>query len=229
MDLITLFKKAHENTLRSKTVPEILLSFYPFVNLSHTVRLRKGKIHVRLSDICQDAPIPVLEAIAHILLAKLYKRKIDKKYVHLYRTYTNGENVKKKVRAIRKKRSRKFDGQSIGQIYNLKEIFDKLNRQYFDGKLNVDHIAWSKNPSVRCLGFYDGLHNRIVISKSLDKRPTPTFFLEYIVYHEMLHMVHPSHVNNGRRRFHHEEFREDEMRFPFYLQAKMFLKRNYNF
>ena len=50
--------------------------FYSFVSINNTIRLREGELHVRVSDLLEGAPDPVLQAIAHILLAKLYKKTI---------------------------------------------------------------------------------------------------------------------------------------------------------
>ncbi len=223
-NLISLFERAHGDLLRAKNCPPINVSFYPFVNLNHTIRLRKGKINVRLSDICRDAPIRILEAIAQLLLAKLYKRKPDKVYSATYKAYREREEVRAKVEIARRSRSRRLNGTHQGKVYNLKEIFDKLNRRYFRGRLQVDHLEWSRNSSTQCLGRYDEFHNRIIISQSLDNRTVHSFLVEYIVYHEMLHMVHPSQEHNGRHWFHHAKFREDEKKFPFYLQAHLLLK-----
>ncbi len=51
--------------------------FRKFVSLNTTIRLREGQIHASLSDLLEGAPESVLRAIAHILLAKLYKKPID--------------------------------------------------------------------------------------------------------------------------------------------------------
>ena len=58
-------------------MPPIAVRFRRFTSLNTTIRLREGKISASLSDLLEGAPEPVLRAIAHILLAKLYKKPID--------------------------------------------------------------------------------------------------------------------------------------------------------
>jgi hypothetical protein len=67
--------------------PEFNLQFYPFVNINNTVRLAEGHIKLRLSDLLEGAPEPVLKAIVHILLAKIYRRPIDAAHAARYRRY----------------------------------------------------------------------------------------------------------------------------------------------
>lgn len=224
-DLAALFERVHQRILKTSPVPEIHVAFYRFANLNHTIRLRGGKIYVRLSDLCRDAPIEVLEALAYILLGKLYKRKLNETSVKLYKAYTLQDELKERVRAVRLARARKAPAMAIGKVYNLREMFDGLNQQYFGGRLELDHIGWTRGRAIKRLGFYDEVQNRIIISKSLDQPSVPRFFLEYIVYHEMLHMVHPEEVRNGRNYIHHERFQNDEKQFPFYRQAQNYLKR----
>ena len=59
-------------------MPEFRVEFYPFANVNNTIRLREAVIHVRISDLLEGAPESVLEAIAHILLAKLYRKPIER-------------------------------------------------------------------------------------------------------------------------------------------------------
>ena len=55
--------------------PEFSVEFYPYAGLTHTVRVRNETAHVRVSDVLRGAPTAVIEGIAAILLARLYKRR----------------------------------------------------------------------------------------------------------------------------------------------------------
>jgi hypothetical protein len=53
----------------------------------------------------------------------------------------------------------------------------------------------------------------------LDRRTVPRFFVEFIVYHEMLHADIGVETRNGRRRVHTWEFRRRERLFREYARA----------
>ena len=59
-------------------MPDLAVEFFAFVNINNTIRLREGKLFVRLSDLLEGAPEAVLRAIAHILLAKMYRKPIER-------------------------------------------------------------------------------------------------------------------------------------------------------
>ena len=65
-------------------MPPISVRFRRFTSLNTTIRLREGHVYVSLSDLLEGAPEPVLRAIAHILLAKLYKKPIEPGHNHRY-------------------------------------------------------------------------------------------------------------------------------------------------
>ena len=58
--------------------PELKIEFFAFANVNNTIRLREGRLLVRLSDLLEGAPEAVVRAIAHILLAKMYRKPIDR-------------------------------------------------------------------------------------------------------------------------------------------------------
>lgn len=76
---LSLIKTFYEEAFRTldakRDVPEIEVVFYPYIGINHTIRLRKGRIFVRLAEICQSAPLNVQRALAFILVAKLLRKK----------------------------------------------------------------------------------------------------------------------------------------------------------
>ena len=69
-----------------------------------TIRLREGRLHIRLSDLLEHAPDSVHQAIAHILLAKLYRKPIERHHNDRYRRYTQSEIVSRQAERIRQTR-----------------------------------------------------------------------------------------------------------------------------
>ncbi len=206
-------------------MPEIRIEFYPFANINNTIRMREGKLQVRLSDLLEGAPEAVLEAIAHILLAKIYRKPIEPRHSTRYRRYVTSHDISAKAHLVRQVRGRKRIGSARGTVYHLEEIFDELNRRFFHGLLARPRMTWSQLRSRRSLAHYDPAHNAIVVSRIFDHPLVPRYAIEYIVYHEMLHLKHPVRMRGSRRCVHGEEFQAEEKLFPQLPQAKAFLKK----
>jgi predicted metal-dependent hydrolase len=206
-------------------VPELTVEFCRFANADSFISLKEGRLHVRISDLLAGAPAPVTEALAHILLGKLYRKPIARMYSHRYRLYLNRRDVRRQAQLVRQIRGRKFISGPQGEYYNLDEIFERLNRQYFDGLMGRPQLGWSRGKSRSMLGHFDPSHNAIIISRIFDQKGVPAIALEYVMFHEMLHLQHPVDHTGMRRRVHTKEFRDAEKKFPRLKEAKEALKR----
>lgn len=206
-------------------MPAFDIRFHRFTSLNTTIRLRDGRLHVRLSDILEHAPEPVHRAIAHILLAKLYKKPIAPAHADRYRRHVSSEAVSKQAEHVRQTRGRKRIFTSRGHHYDLDEVFESLNSRFFHGLLGRPTLTWSAHHARRMLGHYDAAHNTIVVSRVFDRQDTPPYAIEYLLYHEMLHLKHPVRVKSGRRCVHSREFQAEERLFPQLAEAKAYLKR----
>jgi predicted metal-dependent hydrolase len=222
--LANAFESAYREIRLRAPLPEFEVRFFAFANLNNTIRLRKGRILVRLSDLLEAAPDAVLHAILHILLAKLYRQEIDATQAALYRRYTGSHAVSKKTHLIRQMRGRKKIESPQGRHYHLEEIFDQLNTRFFHGLMARPQMTWSQNHSRQALGHYDPAHNTIVVSRIFDRPEVPRFALEYLVFHEMLHLRHPVKLRGSRRCVHSRAFQEEEKLFPQLADAKKYLK-----
>ena len=206
-------------------IPEFEVRFYPFTGVNTTIRLREGKALVRLSDMLEGAPESVIHAIAHILLAKLYRKPIEAGHANRYRRHLGSEAVTRRAEQVRRSRGRKNVLTARGHHYDLEEIFEHLNRRFFHGLLGMPVLTWSAHSARRLLGHYDAAHNTIVVSRVFDRAETPRHAIEYLLFHEMLHLKHPVQMRGGRRCVHSREFQRDEKRFPELENAKAYLKR----
>ena len=74
------------------------------------------------------------------------------------------------------------------------------------------------------LGHFDPSHNAIIISRIFDRPAVPALALEYVMFHEMLHLRFPVDHTGARRRVHTREFREAETRFVRLKEAKEMVK-----
>ena len=204
-------------------MPEVKIQFFPFTNLNNTIRLREGRVLIRLSDLMEGAPEPVLHAILHILIAKLYRKEIEPQHAMRFRKFAGSEHVASKTHLIRQMRGRKKINGPKGACYDLERIFDELNARFFHGLMARPLMTWSGNHSRHSLGHYDPAHNTIVISRVFDRPEVPRYAVEYLVYHEMLHLRHPVKLRGSRRCVHPAAFQEEEKLFPHLEEAKSYL------
>jgi predicted metal-dependent hydrolase len=221
--LLDIFQTAHRELRPGSLPPELKIEFFAFANVNNTVRLREGKLLVRLSDLLEGAPDTVLQAIAHILLAKIYRRPIDRGCAARYRKHV--ASIVNKAHLIRQMRGRKRLHSPRGICYDLDAIFEDLNTRFFHGLLARPRMSWSQLRTRRILGHYDPAHNAIIISRIFDHPAVPRYAVEYIVYHEMLHLKHPVKLRGSRRCVHSADFQAEERQFPQLGQANAFLKR----
>ena len=205
-------------------MPDIEVRFFAFANVNNTVRLRDGKLLFRISDLLEGAPESVLHAIAHILIAKIYRKDIDPVQAARYRRYVGSHAMSQKAHLVRQMRGRKRIESPVGNVYHLDDIFEELNTKFFYGLLARPNMTWSQNSARNLLGHYDPAHNAIVVSRVFDDVRVPRYVVEYIVYHEMLHLKHPVKLKGSRRCVHSKEFQAEEKLFPHLNEAKKFLK-----
>ncbi len=204
--------------------PEFQLQFYPFANINNTIRLREGRLKLRISDLLEGAPQPVLKAILHILMAKLYRKPMERGHETRYRRYISTRDMIDRTHRVRQMRGRKHIASAQGAVYDLEAIFDNLNLRFFFGLLARPRLTWSSESARNTLGHWDPAHNAIVISRIFDQPRVPRSAVEYLVYHEMLHLKHPVKLRGSRRCVHGKEFQAEEKLFPHLEEAKAFLK-----
>lgn len=223
--ILYIFQETYRELRPRAPIPELAVEFFAFANINNTIRLREGRLLVRLSDLLEGAPDLVLRAIAHILLAKIYGKPIERLHATRYRRHISGQDLAKKAHLVRQVRGRKRIESARGRTYNLDNIFEDLNQRFFHGLLARPQMTWSHDHARNRLGHYDPAHNAIVVSRVFDHPRVPCYAVEYIVYHEMLHLKHPVKLRGSQRCVHSPEFQAEEKLFPHLGQAKAFLKR----
>lgn len=117
-----------------------------------------------------------------------------------------------------------------GHVFDLQTCLNDLNREYFNQQLNL-HITWFGKPSSRgrnklTFGLYHDPLKLIKINRLLDSPSFPSFLIEYVVYHEMVHHVCPSYYENGIHKVHTKEFKERELKFKYYHLAQKWLEEH---
>jgi len=224
-EVLTIFQESYRELRDRVPLPPIQVEFFEFANVNNTIRLREGALLVRLSDLLEGAPETVLRAIAHILLAKMYRKPIARAHAARYRKYVHSHEIRNKAHLVRQLRGRKRMVSAKGRYYDLDAIFEEMNMQFFGGMQARPRMSWSQGRARNLLGHYDPAHNAIVVSRIFDHPQVPRYAVEYIVYHEMLHLRHPVKLIGSRRCVHSAQFRAEEKLFPQLGAAQRFLRR----
>jgi len=204
--------------------PQFVVELYPYANLAHTMRLRQETAHVRLSDILRDAPVAVIEAAAAILLAQMYRRRLPAGLRDLYRQFALAHSTRRHIARVRRKRARRIAHNPCGTAHDLEPMFAALNLEYFEGNLRRPRLGWSTRPWRSQYGCFDPSLDQIVMNNRLDRADVPSYAVELILYHEMLHVKHPLRAAACGLQAHSAEFRSEEKRFKHYDRARKFLE-----
>lgn len=183
-----------------------------------SVRKKGKEVSLRLHRLFFDAPTPVLEAIVRFVTSRdPAARTVIRQMAHLH--FSNAQN-------------RPAPLESKGEVYDLQEIFDRLNVSM--GLQGVT-IGWARRASrsrfrSMIFGSFDQSCRQIRMNPRLDDSLVPLYFIEYIVYHEMLHAVFPTEMNGrGRCAIHTGPFRDKERQFPQFELAKKWEKNSLQF
>lgn len=224
--LVPLVEAVHEAVVGGPLRPKPRVEFYSYVSTKCTIRERDGRLHVRLSDHLHDAPDAALRGVVGILLARvrrLPESRVDHGDRAAYHAFV--QRAEGRRRASRRDRGRKHID-PIGDHRSLLEAFLRVTMDLDLQLPEAPKLGWSKTRSRRRFGHQDADHGAIIISKVLDDPKVPEFVLDYVVYHELLHIVIPPRMGSGSKRIvHPKEFKQAEARFPQHAEAERWLTK----
>jgi Protein of unknown function DUF45 len=203
--------------------PRFRVEFYPYASLVLTIRRREDVVHVRFSDLLQRAPLPVLEGAAALLLSRVYRRKAPRSLVAPYLNYARSKRTRSRISRMRCGRVRLAATNPRGRHFDLEKMFEELNEKYFSGSLQRPHIGWSARSWRRQFGCYDPGPNQILLNRRMDHHAVPQVAVEYVLYHEMLHVKHPTRRSGCSLVSHSREFRAEEKLFSDFARARRIL------
>lgn len=177
----------------------------------------RQKLRVSIHRMFLNAPEELLEKVIRFCVHGDKKAlPLLKKYAHqFYMT----EDYSYKARHL---------NSSVGKCYNLQEIFERICIIYFQKKLPL-RIAYFPKPRYKkssgiTFGSYDHGQKLIRINALLDDPFYPLYFVEFVIYHEILHYIFPMRLEENRRILHGAEFKRHEKKFCHYAKAKLFEK-----
>lgn len=221
-----IFERVFRELRPRSPLPAIEVRFCGFASANSFIQLKHGEIEARISDVLETAPAEILESLAVILLSKLYRRPVPKDHTSRYRRHLAHKDVRARITDVRQNRGRKELAGPQGEHYNLDQVFDEVNLRYFHGLMARPALGWSLRLSRQTLGHYDPSHHTIILSRILDSPAVPRLAVDFVMYHEMLHIRFPAehHHSTGRRAVHTAAFKAEEKRFDRYAEAKAILK-----
>ena len=159
------------------------------------IKFSRGHLQLKLSKEWQKINREIKIGLIQSLMAKLWKTKKTTLNIDFY------NNFLKKIHLI----TPKDKNDPI-----LEESFNRLNEKYFHGLIERPNLIWG-GESLRKLGSYDLQSDTISISSVFEK--SDLRFLDYVMYHEMLHKKHQFYHKKGRNYFHTRQFKEAEKAF----------------
>lgn len=210
---------AHQVAAHLGPEVKVLLSVHDNRSTMISFRREPPLLKLRVHHLFLSAPPPIVQALADYAgrgrraAGRLLDDYIAERHGHI--------RAEPRRRAVLHARGKSFD---------LNDIFERLNRLHFQDTIRA-RIGWGRNTGKRRrksirLGVYDHRAREIRIHPALDRPDVPLFFVEYIVYHEMLHQVFPSARDSGRHVHHPRAFRDRERAFPRYAAAIEWEKAN---
>ena len=192
-----------------------------------SVKREKGLFRLRLHHMFLDAEPEVVRALGR------YVARNDRDASQLLGQLHRHQPAQDPPRAPRAA-APSVTLETRGEVHDLQEIYDELNQRYFDGAIDA-RITWGQRtpPGAQAaprnsikMGSYSVEDRLIRIHPSLDRLFVPRLFVEWIVYHEMLHQKHDIPVVGGRRQFHTPEFLAEEATFEHYDRARRWEREN---
>lgn len=129
-------------------------------------------------------------------------------------------------------RQRRLSLKTTGRFHDLQALLAHVQRKWFSGQAKNVAISWSPAPHVKLprrsikLGSYSADTQIIRIHPALDQAAVPAYFVEWIIFHELLHHVFREELKARHRKVHTPEFCRLEKLYPHYDDAIKWERRH---
>jgi len=114
---------------------------------------------------------------------------------------------------------------STGNHHDLEKSYQRVNHCFFNDNLKKPHLVWNNRLTRRKFGHYQEDTNTVMVSISLDHPRIPEYVIDYVMYHELLHLKLGAKLKNDRRYTHTPDFKKKELDFPRIAKAQQFLNK----
>ncbi|MGI5964907.1 MAG: hypothetical protein ACOX8L_03535 [Candidatus Methanomethylophilaceae archaeon] len=194
--------------------------FAPFANFKTRWHNRGRSFVYEVTDYLSGAPDSVLFAYTDAVVAK--SAGYRKEYGYEYHRWISSPEFIEENRPSYIARSRNITRSPEGTHRSLYDSLDRLiSSGFLDGSVLRDsYFTWTKRPGYTKVGSCNTVFRVVSVSSSLDSEDVPEEVLDYVVYHECLHL---SGGYRPGKRPHDREFRMAEREFPYWKKAEKFL------
>ena len=222
LETIGQIKALAQQTIKTQKLdlPEIIVEITNYTGLYKYKKNHLGNIELQLSEGFIQADDHILQAIINMVL--LGNNPQDKQLVRHFGLTEEYSEIILELDLIAD-----LDAETAqGVCYDLEQLFDRLNQEYFAGEMTKPRLTWNQTLTHSKLGHYEPLRDRVVMSRTLDNSQIPQIVVEFVLYHELLHKYHGAKWVNGKRMVHTPEFRRSERKFTYYQEAEQWLKQS---
>jgi uncharacterized protein (UPF0305 family) len=225
IDTVRRIKTIFQQTIKTQKlkIAEVEIAIANYNGLYKYKQNRQGNIELQLSEGFILADDHIIIAIARMVL--LGNNPKDKQLIRNFGLSEADSDIVLELDLIAD-----LDAETPqGNCYDLEALFDRINAEYFAGKMVKPRLTWNQTLTHRKLGHYEPLRDRVVMSRTLDSSDVPQIVVELVLYHELLHKHHGVKWVNGKRMVHTPEFRRSEQKFKHYREAQKWLERSHLF
>lgn len=216
--LLKVWRRVLERRLRARLRAKVAIEVHDNTHTMLTFQRERALWRLRLHHMFLAAPDDVVQALAEFVRTGDAEASaaLDN-FIQRNRAF-----IRRVTPAQLRKRLRL---EPVGRHHDLGRIFERLNERYFRNRIDAA-ITYGPAPRVTRprksikMGSYSADSRVIRIHPALDQPLVPRYFVEWIVFHEMLHHVYRARRGeNGRRCVHPPEFLVHERRFHDYERA----------
>ena len=222
IDTLWRIKTLCQQTIKTQKleIAEVKIAIANYNGLYKYKKSDRGDIELQLSEGFIEADDNIIEAIARMVL--LGNNTQDKQLIRHFAISEAYRDIVLELDLIAD-----LDAETPqGNYYDLEALFDRINQEYFRGKMVKPRLSWNQTLTHRKLGHYEPLRDKVVISRTLDSPNVPQIVVELVLYHELLHKHHGVKWLKGKRMVHTPEFRRSEKQFKHYRQAQRWLEKS---
>lgn len=208
-------------------VQAVRVEFKPFRATLYSFRILSGVAHLKMHTAFHDASDEVLHEAAHLMLNKRRGARPSGSR-EAFDAFVRGlpREVFDLPEARRSSNRAREETKDPGVYRSMAESFERVNVQYFGGRMQRPRLCWSPVCARRIVGTYQACSDRVVLTRRLDSLRIPKFVLDFVMYHELLHKaLGTGRRGDGKRRVHGPEFRRLERRFLRYGEAEEWLTK----
>jgi len=210
------------------------LSVYPYenysvvlkqtANLHYAYRMKRDLFEIEMSDYLEGAPDEVLNDECKVIVKWSMGERFSQ--APSVEEYINSEEFIVGSRPKYLRRSRTFTMSEQGRCKNLLDSIERLLEMdlVHDTDIRNSYITWATHMAKNKFGQCNQTFRVISINPDLDSVDVPDELVDYVVYHEILHLRQD---RTKKRRPHNAQFRGWEHMYPDYQAWDQYLSRFY--